>query len=85
MYDACVHLSNRFDGRVVAKLPFTPISWIQGISHRSLIGEDYTDCSFIFLYMLCTMSIRQVSNGWNIPESVGDVFRKALHFGAVNS
>ena len=49
-----------FDGRVVAKLPFVPISLLQGISHRNLAGEDYTDCSFIFLYILCTMSIRQV-------------------------
>ncbi|VDP46543.1 unnamed protein product, partial [Soboliphyme baturini] len=49
-----------FEGRIVAKLPFTPISWFQGISHRSLLGEDYTDCSFIFLYILSTMSIRQV-------------------------
>ena len=51
---------HRFDGRVVAKLPFVPISFIQGLSHRNLAGEDYTDCSFIFLYILCTMSIRQV-------------------------
>lgn len=50
----------RFDGRVVAKLPFHPISWIQGLSHRNLPGDDYTDCSFIFLYILCTMSIRLV-------------------------
>ncbi len=50
-----------FDGRVVAKLPFVPISWFQGLSHRNLPGTDYTDCSFIFLYILCTMSIRQVS------------------------
>uniref|UniRef100_A0A8C8R9I4 Calcium load-activated calcium channel n=1 Tax=Pelusios castaneus TaxID=367368 RepID=A0A8C8R9I4_9SAUR len=48
-----------FDGRVVAKLPFIPLSYIQGLSHRNLLGEDYTDCSFIFLYILCTMSIRQ--------------------------
>lgn len=48
-----------FDGRVVARLPFTPISWIQGLSHRNLSGTDYTECSFIFLYILCTMSIRQ--------------------------
>ena len=78
-----------FDGRVVAKLPFTPIYWIQvdssrlgeipfnhgtfhgfflfpcfnffackGLSHRNLLGDDMTDCSFIFLYILCTMSIR---------------------------
>ncbi|XP_022234769.1 calcium load-activated calcium channel [Drosophila obscura] len=55
-----------FDGRVVAQLPFTPISWIQGLSHRNLAGEDYTDCSFIFLYILCTMSIRQ-----NIQKMLG--------------
>jgi len=48
-----------FDGRVVAKLPFHPISWLQGLSHRNLAGNDMTDCSFIFLYILCTMSIRQ--------------------------
>ena len=51
---------------MVAKLPFTPISWIQGLSHRNLAGEDYTDCSFIFLYILCTMSIRQ-----NIQKLLG--------------
>lgn len=53
--------NNIFDGRVVARLPFVPISWIQGLSHRNLPGDDYTECSFIFLYILCTMSIRQVS------------------------
>uniref|UniRef100_T1H573 Calcium load-activated calcium channel n=1 Tax=Megaselia scalaris TaxID=36166 RepID=T1H573_MEGSC len=55
-----------FDGKVVARLPFTPISWIQGLSHRNLSGEDYTECSFIFLYILCTMSIRQ-----NIQKLLG--------------
>lgn len=50
--------NNIFHGRVVAKLPFTPISFVQGLSHRNLAGEDLTDCSFIFLYVLCTMSIR---------------------------
>ncbi len=48
-----------FDGRVVAKLPFEPISLVRGLSHRNLNGEDYTDCSFLFLYILCTMSVRQ--------------------------
>ena len=55
-----------FDGRVVAKLPFTPIYWVQGLSHRNLLGDDMTDCSFIFLYILCTMSIRQ-----NIQKALG--------------
>lgn len=57
----CLFFHFRFDGRVVAKLPFTPLSYIQGLSHRNLLGDDTTDCSFIFLYILCTMSIRQVS------------------------
>lgn len=51
---------SRFDGHVVAKLPFQPFSLIQGLSHRNLMGSDVTDCSFIFLYILCTMSIREV-------------------------
>merc|ERR1711963_690571 len=55
-----------FDGRVVAKLPFTPIYWIQGLSHRNLLGDDMTDSGFIFLYILCTMSIRQ-----NIQKALG--------------
>ena len=50
----------RFDGRVVAKLPFEPFALLRGISHRNLMGNDFTDCSFIFLYILCTMSIREV-------------------------
>lgn len=58
--------NNIFDGRVVAKLPFTPIGLIQGLSHRNLAGADFTDCSFIFLYILCTMSIRQ-----NIQKILG--------------
>lgn len=29
-----------FDGKVVAKLPFTPIPWLQGLSHRNLLGND---------------------------------------------
>ncbi|RTG82795.1 calcium load-activated calcium channel [Schistosoma bovis] len=52
--------SNQFDGRVVAKLPFVPFSWIQGLSHRNLPGSDFTDASFVFVYILCTMSIRQI-------------------------
>ena len=51
---------------MVAKLPFVPISMVQGLSHRNLKGDDLTDCSFIFLYILCTMSIRQ-----NIQKLLG--------------
>ena len=43
-----------FDGRVVAKLPFTPLSYIQGLSHRNLLGDDTTDpSSFCTFCVLC--------------------------------
>lgn len=59
----------------MAKLPFVPLSYIQGLSHRNLLGEDYTDCSFIFLYILCTMSIRQVvSIPCSVFRTISDVF-----------
>ncbi|KAI6243863.1 Phenylalanyl-tRNA synthetase beta subunit [Aphelenchoides fujianensis] len=64
--------SSIFEGRVVAKLPFEPIPWIQG-NHRNLIGDDYTDCSFIFLYILCTMSLRQ-----NLQKMLGFAPSRAL-------
>uniref|UniRef100_A0A0N5AYP4 Phenylalanine--tRNA ligase beta subunit n=1 Tax=Syphacia muris TaxID=451379 RepID=A0A0N5AYP4_9BILA len=66
--------SSIFDGRTVAKLPFTPISFIQGLSHRNLIGDDYTDCSFIFLYILCTMTIRQ-----NLQKMLGFAPSRAMN------
>eukprot|EP00055_Hartaetosiga_balthica_P002662 m.4773 g.4773 ORF g.4773 m.4773 type:complete len:192 (-) comp2287_c0_seq1:1039-1614(-) len=47
-----------FDGIPVARLPFEPISFVRGLSHRSLDGEDYYECSFVFLYLMCTMAIR---------------------------
>ncbi|XP_074600533.1 calcium load-activated calcium channel [Brevipalpus obovatus] len=75
-----------FDGRIVAKLPFVPISMIQGLSHRNINSMDFTDCSFIFLYILCTMSIRQ-----NIQKLLGFAPSRAANkqtnniFGSVNT
>ncbi|KAL0219724.1 hypothetical protein P9112_005377 [Eukaryota sp. TZLM1-RC] len=51
-------LSKRFLGVVVAKLPFEPIKMIRGLSHRRLEGTDWTDCSFSFIYALCSASLR---------------------------
>lgn len=65
-------LNSAFEGRVVAKLPFIPISYIQSVSHRTLMGNDFSECSFIFLYILCTMSIRQNLQkflGFNLSRS----------------
>jgi hypothetical protein len=43
---------------VVAKLPFEPVSMFQNITHRNIPGNDYTDCSMIFLYILSNLMIR---------------------------
>jgi len=51
-------LNSMFDAKVVAKLPFEPISIIQNLSHRGLAGEDYTDCAMVFIYVLSSMCIR---------------------------
>ncbi len=52
------YLNRAFDGVVAAKLPFEPISLIQGISHRGIEGEDYYECNVMFLYILVSMGVR---------------------------
>lgn len=39
--------ASRFDGKMVAKLPFTPFAIFRPLSHRNLPGEDFTDCSMV--------------------------------------
>ncbi|CAL0322776.1 unnamed protein product [Lupinus luteus] len=51
-------LNSLFEGKVVAKLPFTPFGLVMKMSHRGLQGTDPTDCSMAFLYFLCSISIR---------------------------
>lgn len=51
-------LNSLFDGKAVAKIPFVPIKLLQKMSHRNLPGDDMTDCSMAFLYLLCSISIR---------------------------
>ncbi|KAG0525237.1 hypothetical protein BDA96_06G038800 [Sorghum bicolor] len=47
-----------FVGRTVSKLPFAPIPLVQRMNHRSLPGNDPTNCSMVFLYFFYSMSIR---------------------------
>eukprot|EP01091_Cochliopodium_minus_P000749 TRINITY_DN10661_c0_g1_i2.p1 TRINITY_DN10661_c0_g1~~TRINITY_DN10661_c0_g1_i2.p1 ORF type:complete len:175 (-),score=26.06 TRINITY_DN10661_c0_g1_i2:86-610(-) len=51
-------LDSRFDGVVIAYLPFEPIPLIRSISHRNLIGNDFYQCSMTFFYVLCSFGIR---------------------------
>ena len=52
--------SGLFQGIVVAKIPFVPFKLLRGLSHRGILSNDYTDCSFIFLYVLCNVSFRPI-------------------------
>mmetsp|Transcript_14082 Transcript_14082/g.16245 ORF Transcript_14082/g.16245 Transcript_14082/m.16245 type:complete len:194 (-) Transcript_14082:204-785(-) len=45
-------LGTEFQGISVATLPFEPISLVRGITHRGLIGENYTECSYMFIYIV---------------------------------
>lgn len=65
-------LSNYFDGIPIARLPFEPISLFQNITHRGLPGDDYTECSYIFIYMMASFLIRgniQKFFGWEGPKT----------------
>lgn len=69
-----LYLVNRyFHGRVAAKLPFEPLSFLTGVTHRGLEGDDLTDCSTTFLYVLCSMCIRpyvQKLFGESLPREI---------------
>eukprot|EP01016_Furgasonia_blochmanni_P016424 TRINITY_DN1950_c0_g1_i2.p2 TRINITY_DN1950_c0_g1~~TRINITY_DN1950_c0_g1_i2.p2 ORF type:complete len:196 (+),score=66.46 TRINITY_DN1950_c0_g1_i2:169-756(+) len=61
-----------FQGVVVAKLPFEPLGIFQSITHRGLLGEDSTDCSYIFIYIMFSFIVRgniQKIFGFEPPRS----------------
>lgn len=51
-------MNSSYHAQVVAKLPFEPFSLMQGMTHRGLPGNDPTDCSMIFIYVLSSYIIR---------------------------
>lgn len=59
-------------GHVVARLPFLPVGFVQSLSFRGLSGDDKYQCSFGFIYTLCTIGIKA-----NIPKALGFVSVKS--------
>mmetsp|Transcript_30305 Transcript_30305/g.76189 ORF Transcript_30305/g.76189 Transcript_30305/m.76189 type:complete len:176 (-) Transcript_30305:21-548(-) len=51
-------LNTHFDGIIVARLPFEPLSFMQGITHRGLPGNNPKDCSMIFFYIISSLFFR---------------------------
>ena len=53
-----VSMMNRtFSGQVIARLPFTPIGLIQGMTHYGIPGEDYTEASMTLIFVLSNLSL----------------------------
>ena len=48
-------LNPHMSGVVVARLPFEPPSFLRGITHRGLAGEDYRECSHAFIFTLSVL------------------------------
>ena len=46
-------LNNQFYGLIVGKLPFVPFSFVSSMSHRGIDGEDYSQVSLLFIFILC--------------------------------
>jgi hypothetical protein len=51
-------LGNYYQGKPVARLPFQPFSLLSSITHRGLVGDDLTECSYIFVYLLASYLFR---------------------------
>jgi calcium load-activated calcium channel len=47
-----------YGGSPVARLPFEPISLIRHMSHSSLKGDDFYECSFLFIYVLSNVWLK---------------------------
>ena len=50
-------LNKSFAGSVVARLPFTPPSIFKNITHYGIPGNEFTECSITFAFILCNMSL----------------------------
>jgi hypothetical protein len=51
-------VNNYFYGTVMGKLPFEPWGMVSGMSHRGLEGEDMSEFSMTFIYVLTQSAVR---------------------------
>ena len=66
-------MNKYFSGIVAAKLPFEPFSLLRKISHRGIEGENFTECSALFLYILSGIIFRtniQKIFGFEAPQTM---------------
>mmetsp|Transcript_6798 Transcript_6798/g.9708 ORF Transcript_6798/g.9708 Transcript_6798/m.9708 type:complete len:218 (+) Transcript_6798:167-820(+) len=86
-------LATEYSGKVVAVLPFTPFSILQRVTLRNLDAKAVGDltgrgvssasqaCAFMFIYILCTMSVKFYVNkllGTTPPKGADKGFANVL-------
>lgn len=54
---------NRYDGQVMVLLPFEPMSFFQGISHRNLGGDNFYEASVVRSRM-SSVDVQTVGDVW---------------------
>jgi hypothetical protein len=54
------YVSTTFDGIVMAKLPFTPLSFFHKMTHAGVGGNDFTEAGGTFVYILTMLTCRQL-------------------------
>jgi hypothetical protein len=52
-------LSAAYDGVVLINLPFTPFRFMQGLTHRNLPGDDYSEMSVHFVFIIALAVLRK--------------------------
>lgn len=57
---------------VLGRLPFTPPGWMQGVTHRGLLGDDVREFGAAFLYAIALNGVRV-----NLTRLLGSGPRKA--------
>eukprot|EP00882_Tetradesmus_deserticola_P003876 GHRQ01004100.1.p1 GENE.GHRQ01004100.1~~GHRQ01004100.1.p1 ORF type:complete len:201 (+),score=68.68 GHRQ01004100.1:229-831(+) len=65
---------SRWDGVVIGKLPFSPPSMLQTITHRGLKGDEATDCSAAFIFAMSFAFFKQ-----NVAKALGFTLSRAAN------
>jgi hypothetical protein len=50
--------NNYFSNTIAGKMPFYPWKMVSSMSHKGLEGEDMTQCSAVFIFILINMAFR---------------------------
>ena len=77
-----------FNGQVVAILPFEPFSLMRGITHRNIVGENYYEAAYLFLYILTAFiwrnNIKKIFGKYAITQDLNHQ-NQQYHFSSLQS